>query len=123
MSFLVELPRKQYPADAMNLLRITSDFSLNNARTMMWMSQLAYETAHETSTEHKVSDILGDWNFRKLDCISNPPGTELPLKTACAVVAAGRGATIVTFAGTDPLKINDWITDFKPLPEAAGIHT
>lgn len=123
MSFLVELPLDQYRADAMNSLRIAPGFGLDNARAMMWMSQLAYETPNETPPERKVSTILGRWNFTKVDCIANPEGTRLPLRTACAIVAAGRGATIVSFAGTDPLKINDWITDFNALPSADGAHT
>ena len=44
MTFLVELPRDEYPNDAMDSFRVASDFALNNARAMMWMSQLAYDT-------------------------------------------------------------------------------
>jgi hypothetical protein len=32
-------------------------FQLGNARAMMWMSQLAYETAHR----EKVDDVLASW--------------------------------------------------------------
>jgi len=122
MSFLVEIPQERYSADAMNGFQVASNFRLDNARAMMWMSQLAYETGNE-ATEHKVSEILRGWNCTMLDCISNPPETHLPLRTSCAVIAAGRDATIVTLAGTDPLKINDWITDFRGLPSADSAHT
>jgi hypothetical protein len=123
MSFLVELPLDRYRADAMDPLKVVSEFRLDNARSMMWMSQLAYETPHETPTERKVSTILSRWHLRLVDCINNPPGTNLPLQTACAVIASGRGAMIVAFAGTDPLKIHDWITDFSALPSANGAQT
>ena len=38
------------------------------------------------------------------------------------VVAGGRGATIVSFAGTDPLKVSDWHTEFSALPSPDGLH-
>jgi hypothetical protein len=118
MSFLVELPRSEYPDHAQDAFTVTAQFELENARAMMWLSQLAYETAHA----NKIEDILGAWGLAKREIIDNPPETRLPLRTARAIVAAGRGATIVAFAGTDPLKINDWVTDFDGLPSADGIH-
>ena len=126
MSFLVEMDRSRYPADALGAFTAapTLDLStranlLGTARAMMWLSQLAYETAHPD----KIADILPTWQLTQRALIDNPPGTHLPLRTSCAVVAGGRGATIVAFAGTDPLKLNDWITDFTPVPTAAGLHT
>jgi hypothetical protein len=50
------------------------------------------------------------------------PVTSLPPKSACFVVAERRGATIVAFAGTDPLKIEDWIKDFTLAPEPNVLH-
>jgi hypothetical protein len=119
MSFLVELPREAYPEHALDAFTVASAFALENARALMWMSQLAYETANES----KVDDILGAWHLNKRELIDNPPQTHLPLRTACAVVAGGHGATIIAFAGTDPLKINDWVTDFNTLPSSDDIHT
>src|SRR5882672_4110544 len=118
MSFLVEMPREIYPDDALSSFGVAPGFNLDTARAMMWMAQLAYETADAS----KIENILGAWPLRKVEIVDNPPDTSLPLRTSCAVVAAGRGATIVAFAGTDPLKINDYITDFTALPTAAGIH-
>jgi hypothetical protein len=60
---------------------------------------------------------LSDRQF--IDNATNP----FPLRTACGLVAEGRGATIVALAGTDPLKINDWITNFRSLPSPDDIHT
>jgi triacylglycerol lipase len=45
MSFLVELARGAYPDSALSGFTTSSQFSLDNARAMMWLSQLAYETA------------------------------------------------------------------------------
>jgi triacylglycerol lipase len=118
MSKLVERPSADYQNAKWDAFSVTSNYNLENARAMMWMSQLAYETANEA----KIGDILGAWGFRKRVCIDNPTELHLPLNTACVIVAGGRGATIVAFAGTDPAKINDWITDFSALPVANGAH-
>ena len=128
MSFLVEMDRDRYPADALGSFAAdkfdpsSGAAILGAGRAMMWLSQLAYETANP----QKISGpggILPAWGLAQRVLIDNPPDTALPLKTACAVVAGGRGATIVAFAGTDPLKINDWITDFDAFPSTAGIQT
>ena len=96
MSFLVELPRETFPDDALDGLDVgATKFRLENAQAMMWMSQLAYETAHEG----KVNDILKAWKLTRLAFGSNDPVTGLPPKSACFVVAEGHGATIVTFSG------------------------
>jgi triacylglycerol lipase len=55
--------------------------------------------------------------------VSNDPATGLPPHSACVAVAGGRGATFVTFAGSDPLKIEDWITNFDAVPSAQDLHT
>ena len=50
------------------------------------------------------------------------PITGLPPNSACFVVAGGRDATIVAFSGTDPLKIEDWITDFNVQAKLNVLH-
>ena len=85
---------------------------------MMWLSQLAYETADQS----KVKDILKAWQLKMHKFIANNPTTGLPPDSACVVVAAGHGATFVTFAGSDPLKFEDWITDFDAAKSATDVH-
>jgi hypothetical protein len=123
VSFLVEILASAYPPDALNKFTGGSDFSLDNARAMMWMSQLAYETASES----KVKNIIEKLGMIKRGFAMNDPVTGLPPKSACLVAAGGRNATIIAFAGTDPLKIEDWITDFTvgfPQPDVLheGFH-
>jgi triacylglycerol lipase len=119
MSFLVELPQELFPVDALDGLDTAAKtFKLENAQALMWMSQLAYETAHEG----KVNDILKTWNMTRLAFGASAPVTRLPPESACFVVAEKRGATIVDFAGTDPLKIEDWIKDFTLAPEPNVLH-
>jgi hypothetical protein len=118
MSFLVEMPRHEYPGDALDGFRVASDFDVDNARAMMWLSQIAYETAFE----QKIRDVLGSWDLIGREIIFNPPDVSPLHKTACAVVVGGRNATVVAFAGTDPLKINDWITDFRASRSPNDLH-
>jgi triacylglycerol lipase len=119
MSFFVELDRQKYPDDALNGFTATRQFNLDNAQAMMWLAQLAYETADKS----KVKSILDAWQLTMHEFISNNPNTGLPPDSACVVVAGGRGATFVTFAGSDPGKIQDWITDFDAMPSAQDLHT
>lgn len=118
MSAFVELPRSAFPDDALDVFAATRDFRLDNARAMMWLSQLAYETAHES----KVDDILRGWHLTKLGFASNDRLTGLPPHSACVVVAEGHGATFVTFAGSDPGKPEDWVTDFDAMPAPDSLH-
>jgi triacylglycerol lipase len=119
MSFLVELARGAYPDSALNGLTVTPQFGLDNARAMMWLSQLAYETADRS----KVKSILDAWHLTMQAFVSNDPATGLPPRSACVVVAGGRGATFITFAGSDPLKFEDWITDFDAVQSPADLHS
>jgi triacylglycerol lipase len=119
MSFLVAIARSAYRADALNAFHPTSAFSLHNAQAMMWMSQLAYET----DKKKKIESVLGDWSFALRGFASNDPGTGWPPKSACMVAGGGRGATIIGFAGSDPLKFEDWITDFNAKPSPDDVHT
>src|ERR1700722_16537470 len=119
MSFLVALDRSVYPDNALGSFAATAQFGLDNARAMMWLSQLAYETDNEA----KVEDILQAWQLKNRKLVTNDPATGLPPGSACVVVAEGRGAMFVTFAGSDPLKIEDWITDFNAVKSADDLHT
>jgi len=109
MSVLVSLKPEIYRDDALNGFTPTREFTPGNARAMMWLSQLAYET----DDEPKVDDILAKFQLKKRLLGSNGPITGLLQRKASFIVAAGHGATFVMFAGTDPLQIGDWFTDFR----------
>ena len=126
MSFLVELDRSAYPDHALDGFAAIAPFSLDNARVMMWMAQLAYETPSgpdEPAARAKVTSILDAWQMQLRGFVRNDPFTGLPPKSACVVIGGGRGATIVTFAGSDPLKVEDWITDFHAQVSADDLHS
>lgn len=128
MSILVEMDRSRYPADALGDFDATRldlgsrDSVLGAARAMMWLSQLAYETRHPDKIADPKNGVLPAWHLAQRDLIDNPPGTGLLQRTACAIVAGGRGATVVAFAGTDPVNLNDWVADFNAAPTQAGIQ-
>jgi hypothetical protein len=119
MSFLVQIRESAYSGDAQKDFGATAGYSLNNARAMMWLSQLAYETSEKT----KVENVLSKWNLTLRGFKTNDPVTGLPPHSACLVAAGGRKATIVSLAGTDPLKIEDWITNFTVAPSPTGLHS
>ncbi|WP_052832988.1 lipase family protein [Bradyrhizobium sp. LTSP885] len=119
MSFLVAISRSAYPDNALSKFTARPSFAMDDARAMMWMSQLAYET----DDPGKVKDILTAWQLDLKGLASNDPVSGLPPHSACFVAAAGRNATMIAFSGTDPLKIEDWITDFTAAPSPDGLHS
>lgn len=118
MSVLVSLKPDIYRDDALNGFTATRQFTPGNARAIMWLSQLAYET----DVERNVDDILAKFQLKKRLLGSNGPITGLLQRKASFIVAAGHGATFVMFAGTDPLKIGDWFKDFKLALEPNVLH-
>ncbi|HET6376516.1 MAG TPA: lipase family protein [Methylocella sp.] len=108
MSFLTKLPRDLYASDGFAGFEGEGRFSLGDGRAMMWMSQLAYET----DEPEKIQDILRMWGMAPggKSVIAGEVKTLLPLAQTRAVMAAGRGAAIVAFAGGDPLVLANWIT-------------
>jgi triacylglycerol lipase len=111
MSFLTKLPRGRYSSDAFaHFDADREDFNFEVARAMAWMSQFAYETDEPT----KVAEIAAEWRIiiPHDGIISEEVATPLP-KTSTQVIVGNRdSATIIAFAGTDPLVLADWITDF-----------
>ena len=118
MSILVELPEDQYREDAFAAFDPAGEFSIGTARSMAWMSQLAYETRFPD----KIERIGGLWGLREVRCLREPSGSTLPMPRTRGVLAATDEATILAFAGTDPLSLMNWITDFSLGRREAEIH-
>jgi triacylglycerol lipase len=112
MSSLPTLPFSLYSSNAFDAFVGAREFALGDARAQAWICQLAYETADHD----KIKKVLALWRLALVDddegIIVNEVETVLPLTSTRCLVAAGRGATIVAFAGTDPLVLANWITDF-----------
>src|SRR5258708_5868839 len=128
MSFFTTLPRELYSSGAFDGFVAGSDFTLGNAKAMIWMSQLAYE-AEDPSQPGKIKDVLASLGLALVDggMIANDDKMIVPQVKTRGFVAAGRGATIVAFAGTDPVVLANWITDFDahigPAQTADGYRT
>jgi triacylglycerol lipase len=120
MSVFTKLPAALYPtADKSPFVAFSpgSDFGLSDARAMIWLSQLAYET----DDQPKIEQILGSWSLTLVgDVISREAATVLPSARTHAIVAAGHGAVFVAFAGTDPAVLENWLTDFDTRPTSDG---
>jgi hypothetical protein len=110
MSFLVKLPRERYSTTAFDGFVGSSGLELGDAKAMAWMCQLAYET----DEPEKTRSILDAWGLSLVEdgILVEEVETVLPKSSTCCFVASGRGATLVAFAGTDPLVLANWITDF-----------
>ena len=59
MSFLVELPLELYNPHAFAAFKPIAPYDLGTARALMWLSQLAYETAHPD----KIARICQLWGL------------------------------------------------------------
>ena len=118
MSFLVRLPEATYRDDAFEHFTVDPEFTLGNAQAMMWLSQLAYET----DDGKKIEKILTRFGLELLDFGTNELVRGLFRRKACFIVARRRGATFIAFAGTDPLKPQDVITDLVATRTPKGLH-
>ncbi|MGB8400434.1 lipase family protein [Bradyrhizobium sp.] len=112
MSFLVKLPTERYDPDAFKQFVGGQDFEIGNARAMAWMSQLAYET----DEPDKIADILNTRGLALADggVLIRKSKTALPIANTHCFVASHNPSRvlIVAFAGTDPLSLANWISDF-----------
>jgi pimeloyl-ACP methyl ester carboxylesterase len=119
LSFLVEIPLEAYRDDAFAQFSVSRDFSIGTARAMMWMAQLAYEVR---DARHKVTPVLQLWNLRRHVLVSKERIGGFPFASTHGIVSTGCGATIVAFAGTDPLALANWLTNFHLGPRTRDMH-
>jgi hypothetical protein len=118
MSFLVELTQSEYNPNALADFVPTAGFNRGNALAMAWMSQLAYETR----LPKKISAIGKSWGLADLQVIQQPAKSTLPLSDTRGVIASKKGALIIAFAGTDPLNLPNWVSDFYLGQPTADVH-
>jgi hypothetical protein len=113
MSTFVELAPDEYdPATFKHFDALTAGLSINNARALMWMAQLAYET-HQPSTIQVVS---GKWDFSSAIPFSkSKTGLNGSFET-CGIIAERQDAVVLAFAGTDPGVWQNLATDFNARP-------
>ena len=118
MTFAVRLPRASYSLAKPPDFTVTPSFGLRTAGAMMWLSQLAYE-AHDRD-ETKVLAVLEEWKLTQKARFNR---LEAGLVDTDELIVTTPDATIVAFAGTDPLVSRDWLTDLNTKPSDDDIHT
>jgi len=118
MSVLVELPIEEYAETAFADFTPMAGFNIGTARAMAWMSQLAYETRWP----EKIDRVGRMWGLDSIRPFDAPTQSVLPLSDTRGIVATNRRATIIAFAGTDPLNLPNWISDFYLGRSDADIH-
>jgi len=93
MSFFTKLPKERYSPEAFVGFTGGAEFNLNDARALIWMSQLAYET----DERQKIIDILKLWEMPLLGdgIVVEEATTVLPKSNTQCVVTTGRGTTII----------------------------
>jgi hypothetical protein len=118
MSNLTELPEPLYLRQKPRFQAANTNFDFDTARAMAWAAQLAYETNHP----EKIAGILAAWNWTLRGFHAGRVSSVLPLTSAKGFIAARDGVSILTFAGTEPTALADWIVDFSIHQNADGIH-
>ncbi|MCW5747533.1 MAG: lipase family protein [Alphaproteobacteria bacterium] len=116
MSFLVELPDDAYRARMPGGFVASAAFDAATARAMAWLAQLAYEQ------EPKIRAILDGWGLAWRAPLTGKADGVVPLTATRGFVAEGWGATLVVFAGTDPVEPANWLTNFNTLPTPDDMH-
>jgi hypothetical protein len=97
----VEISPDEYDFDAFKTFNAAAtDFDIGNARALMWMSQLAYET-HVDGT---ISTVSPKWELSGVDPFTGTFET-------CGIIVERSDAVILVFAGTDPGIWQNLVTD------------
>jgi hypothetical protein len=119
LSFLVEIPLEAYRDDAFVHFAAGTEFSFGTARALMWMAQLAYEVR---DARHKVGPVLQRWGLQRHALISKERIGAFPLTSTHGIVAKRQDAIFVSFSGTDPLALANWITNLHLGPSSRDMH-
>jgi hypothetical protein len=119
LSFLVEIPLEAYRDDAFSHFAAETDFNIGTARALMWMSQLAYEVR---DARHKVGPVLQRWGLQRHALISKERIGGFPLASTHGIVARRQDAIFISFSGTDPLALANWITNLHLGPRSRDMH-
>jgi hypothetical protein len=85
---------------------------------MAWLSQLAYETR----LPDKVTRTGRRWGLSHIRPFNQPARSTLPLSSTHGVLATRNDSVIISFAGTDPLNLLNWISNFYLGRPSADVH-
>lgn len=117
MSKFVQLPPEDYDLKAFDKFSATrGHFDLDDARAMMWMAQLSYET--DTEALPTITEIGPKFGFKPIPHFV-ATGTAIDTR---AIVGERPDCTVVAFAGTDPALSDNVVTDVKVEITASDTH-
>lgn len=104
MSIFVQLPPADYSRTAFDKFQpLRAGFDLDDARAMMWMSQLAYET----DALQTIAEIAPLWSFNPIEHVR----AQARLIDTRAIIGERADCIVVAFAGTDPALSKNLMTD------------
>jgi triacylglycerol lipase len=119
MSTLVELDPNQYSPSAFDAFDPeATDFKIGNARAMMWMSQLAYETGRPQT----IAAVGNLWGFAGVTPFIRHKISLAASFDTCGIIGERADAIVLAFAGTDPAVWETLITDVNFVPTARNTH-
>jgi triacylglycerol lipase len=105
MSNFVQFPESHYDRAAFAGFAPTRDFTLDNARAMMWFAQLAYEvgTSATDAVAAKIDHIRARWGFARPVTAFRARETTLGTTyDTTGLFGEQDKAVVLAFAGTDP---------------------
>jgi triacylglycerol lipase len=118
VSTLVEFPVETYRETAFGDFNPdTADFTIGNARALMWASQLAYENA---TTIEAVRQL---WRFTSVEpFVKRKIGITGSFETR-GIIGERSNAVVLAFGGTDPAVWQTLATDLNFRPAASDTHS
>jgi hypothetical protein len=117
MSVLVELEAETYAAQRFPELTLGPAYDPPTALATAWLSQLAYE-----SDVAKIDAVLRHWQLERAAIVGGPDQPQQRLTATRALVVRGPLASVIAFAGTDPLVARNWLTDFSTWSSPDDMH-
>jgi triacylglycerol lipase len=114
MTEFVKISLEKIERDAFEAFSATSAFRLGNARALMWLSQLVYQTDDLLA----LGAVLSAWGFPSLQKFARGELT----RVTTGVYGARNDAVILAFAGADPGLLQTVTTDVEARRDAGDIH-
>src|SRR3979411_162127 len=111
----VPLPASDYSPTAFARFDPIGGFSIDNARAMMWLSQLAYE-AYQPDQPATIQAVGKLWGFTRVMPFAKRKVSFKASYDTCGLIGERDKAVILAFAGTDPGVWETVITDFTLRP-------
>jgi triacylglycerol lipase len=120
MSILVSFPIETYEehgAGAFKGFAPKAEFTIENARALMWFTQLAYE--YDADKPTKIAAMQALWQFDRITPFEAKRGGEYDTH---GIIGERSDAVLLAFCGTDPLVVETVVTDARAKLNPQDIH-